>query len=57
VAGVPTHTPEAAVRHVVLGTVLAEPLLLALRRLAQEVASQERFGMAAVPGTGPAVEP
>jgi DNA-binding transcriptional MerR regulator len=52
VAGVPTDSLEAAVRHVVLGTVLAEPLLLALRRLAQEVASQERFGTAGVPDAG-----
>jgi len=32
------------VRYVVLGTVLVEPLLLALRRLAQQSASHERFG-------------
>jgi hypothetical protein len=37
------------VRYVVLGTVLAEPLLLALRRVAEQVASAERFGEA---GTG-----
>ena len=41
---VPTDSPEAAVRYVVLGTVLPEPLLLALRRLAQEAASARRFG-------------
>jgi DNA-binding transcriptional MerR regulator len=56
-AEVPTDTPEAAVRHVVLGTVLAEPLLLALRRLAQEVASQERFGEVAVPDRAPSSDP
>jgi DNA-binding transcriptional MerR regulator len=43
IAGTPTESPEAVVRYVVLGTVLAEPLLLAFRRLAQEVASLERF--------------
>jgi DNA-binding transcriptional MerR regulator len=51
-AEVPTDSPEAAVRHVVLGTVLAEPLLLALRRLAQEIASHDRFGQDAVPTPG-----
>jgi DNA-binding transcriptional MerR regulator len=44
IAGVPTDSDEAAVRYVVLGTVLVEPLLLALRRLAQQSASHERFG-------------
>jgi DNA-binding transcriptional MerR regulator len=44
IAGVPTESDEAAVRYVVLGTVLVEPLLLALRRLAQQSASHERFG-------------
>jgi DNA-binding transcriptional MerR regulator len=43
IAGVPTDSAEAAVRYVVLGTVLVEPLLLALRRLAQQSASYERF--------------
>lgn len=43
-ATVPTDSPGAAVRHVVLGTVLPEPLLLALRRLAQQAASARRFG-------------
>ena len=41
---VPTDSPDAAVRYVVLGTVLVEPLLLALRRLAQQDASSRRFG-------------
>jgi DNA-binding transcriptional MerR regulator len=41
---VPTDPPEATVRYVVLGTVLPEPLLLALRRLAQQAASARRFG-------------
>ena len=43
-AATPTESPEAAVRYVVLGTVLVEPLLLALRRLAQQDASARRFG-------------
>jgi DNA-binding transcriptional MerR regulator len=41
--GLPTETPAAAVRYVVLGTVLVEPVLLALRRLAQREASVTRF--------------
>jgi DNA-binding transcriptional MerR regulator len=45
IAGVPTDSPEAAVRYVVLGSVLVEPLLLALRRVAQQVASARRFGV------------
>jgi DNA-binding transcriptional MerR regulator len=44
IAGVPTESPEAAVRYVVLGSVLIEPLLLALRRVAEQLASAERFG-------------
>ena len=44
IAGVPTDSAESAVRYVVLGTVLVEPLLLSLRRLAQQSASHERFG-------------
>ncbi|MEU1970989.1 MerR family transcriptional regulator [Microbacterium sp. NPDC019599] len=44
IANVPTDSPEAAVRYVVLGSVLIEPLLLALRRVAEQVASAERFG-------------
>ncbi len=43
VAGVPTDSPEAAIRYVVTGTVLLEPLLLALRRLAQQDATRRRF--------------
>ena len=43
IAGVPTDSVESAVRYVVLGTVLIEPLLLALRRLAQQDASSRRF--------------
>jgi len=44
IAGVPTDSIESAVRYVVLGTVLVEPLLLALRRVAEQIASAERFG-------------
>lgn len=44
IAGVPTESADAAVRYVVLGSVLVEPLLLALRRVAQQVASAEKFG-------------
>ncbi|GAB3597980.1 MerR family transcriptional regulator [Microbacterium tumbae] len=44
VAGVPGESAEAAVRYVVLGSVMVEPLLLALRRVAQQVSSAERFG-------------
>ncbi|TQL53727.1 MerR family transcriptional regulator [Subtercola boreus] len=43
VARIPTESVDAAVRYVVLGTVLVEPLLLALRRLAQQDASVRRF--------------
>jgi DNA-binding transcriptional MerR regulator len=43
VAAVPVDSPAAAVRFVVTATVLFEPLLLALRRLAQEDASARRF--------------
>ena len=39
----PTDSPAAAVRYVVLGTVLLEPVILALRRIAQEEASARRF--------------
>jgi DNA-binding transcriptional MerR regulator len=44
IANVPTDSPAAAVRYVVLGTVLIEPLILALRRIAEEEASARRFG-------------
>lgn len=44
VAGVPTSSPEQATRYVVLGTLLYEPVLLALRRLAQVDVSGRRFG-------------
>jgi DNA-binding transcriptional MerR regulator len=41
---VPTDSPTAAVRYVVLGTVLLEPIILALRRLAEHEVSARRFG-------------
>ena len=44
VAGVPTSSAAEAVSYVILGTVLLEPVLLALRRLAQAEASARRFG-------------
>jgi DNA-binding transcriptional MerR regulator len=44
VSRVPMDSPEAAARYVALGTVLTEPLLLALRRLGHQHASRERFG-------------
>jgi DNA-binding transcriptional MerR regulator len=40
---VPTDTSTAAVRYVVLGTILIEPVILALRRLAEHEASARRF--------------
>jgi DNA-binding transcriptional MerR regulator len=44
IENVPTDSPTAAVQYVVLGTVLIEPLILTLRRLAQAEASARRFG-------------
>lgn len=44
VAGVPTTSPEEAATAVVIGTVLWEPVLLALRRMAQEAVSAESLG-------------
>ncbi len=41
VRGVPTQTIEAAVEYAVVGTVLYEPVLLAMRRLAQQSLSQQ----------------
>jgi DNA-binding transcriptional MerR regulator len=40
----PAADREAAVERAVVGTLLLEPVLLALRRLAQEDVSQRRFG-------------
>ncbi len=39
VAHIPTHSLEAALRYVVLGVVLNEPVLLAMRRLAEQAAA------------------
>ena len=50
VSSVPTSSPAAAARYVVLGTLLFEPLLLALRRLAQEDVSATRFAGVRRPG-------
>lgn len=44
VESVPTQEPEDAVEHAVVGTVLFEPVLLALRRLAHEDLSSRRLG-------------
>ncbi len=43
VAGVPTTSPEDALVYVVTGVVLYAPVLLALRKLAQQDASARRF--------------
>ncbi|RJQ88477.1 MerR family transcriptional regulator [Amycolatopsis panacis] len=43
IAHIPTGSAEAAIRYSVLGTVLVEPVLLALRRLAQQDAAYRRF--------------
>jgi hypothetical protein len=44
VGSVPTESPEASVRQAVLGTILIEPLLVALRRLALQDAAARWFG-------------
>lgn len=54
VQGVPLESPAEALRYVVLGTVLIEPVLLALRRLAQQDVSGRLFARTGPPG--PAVE-
>lgn len=43
-AATPTDSAASAVRFVALGTVLMEPVLLALRRMAQQSAAARRFG-------------
>jgi DNA-binding transcriptional MerR regulator len=43
VSDIPVDDPEEAVRYVVLGTALAEPLLLALRRMAEQITAVRRF--------------
>ena len=42
VGGMPTTTPTAAVHHAVVGTVMYEPVILALRRVAQQHAFRRR---------------
>jgi DNA-binding transcriptional MerR regulator len=42
-AATPDTSIEDAVRYVVLGTALVEPLILALRRVAEQVAASRRF--------------
>jgi DNA-binding transcriptional MerR regulator len=42
IAHLPTTSPAAAVRYVVLGVVLNEPVLLAMRRLAEQAAAEVR---------------
>ncbi|QDP95804.1 MerR family transcriptional regulator [Microlunatus elymi] len=44
IATVPTDAPDTAVRQAVLGTILIEPLLLSLRRLALQDAAARKFG-------------
>lgn len=43
-AATPDTSIEDAVRYVVLGTALVEPLVLALRRVAEQIAASRRFG-------------
>jgi DNA-binding transcriptional MerR regulator len=43
-AATPETSIEDAVRYVVLGTALVEPLILAIRRVAEQVAASRRFG-------------
>ena len=40
----PTGSTSDAFAYIAVGSVLAEPLLLALRQLAQQVESSQRFG-------------
>ena len=54
VGGVPTGSAADAVRYVVLGTVLVEPLLLTLRRMAHQELSVRRFGAGPDETTAPA---
>lgn len=53
VADVPTGSVSEAVRYVVIGTLLLEPVLLSLRRLAHEDASRRRFAAAPSAATPP----
>lgn len=53
VADVPLGSPAEAVRYVVIGTLLLEPVLLALRRLAQEDVSARRLSNSLPAGPDP----
>ena len=44
VASLPKDSPDAALRHAIVGTVLLDPVLVALRRLAQEHVSSQTLG-------------
>ena len=44
VASLPTDSPDAALRQAIIGTALLDPVLVALRRLAQEHISSQTFG-------------
>ncbi|MEO6996645.1 MAG: MerR family transcriptional regulator [Terracoccus sp.] len=46
VADLADASPEAALRYAIVGNVLTDPILIALRRVAQERLSSERFGSA-----------
>lgn len=54
VQSVPLDSPAEALRYVVLGAVLIEPVLLALRRLAQQDVSGRIFSRVGSPETAPA---
>lgn len=41
------QTPSGALRHVAVGTVVTDPVIVAMRRLAQQQESERRFGPAA----------
>lgn len=55
-SNVPLDSLEAAIQYVTLGTLLAEPVILALRRIAEQIASGERFEGARAAGEA-GVEP
>jgi DNA-binding transcriptional MerR regulator len=47
-------TPSGAMTHVAVGTVVTDPVLVALRRLAQQQESERRFAAPPVPSADPA---
>jgi DNA-binding transcriptional MerR regulator len=51
VAALPTDSPEAALRHAIVGTALMDNVLIALRRLAQEHVSSRTFASMRTSGT------